>query len=1140
MTRKHLGLLSVGRLPILVLLLVFMTTAPAKAQVFREWNDPTGGNYDDTSNWLTGDVADTTNEYALFNIAGTYDVTLTSGVTTLVGKLFVFDGDVTFNASGSTSAIFEMDIDASFIQNVTLTQGPSMGDVTLNVGDQLGISNGSTFNVLQGSDVTANGIDVSSGGSSGTMIVDGTGSTLAVSSLARIGTAGQTGTLTFQNDSTGNSLSGSVELMSNSTQAGTIGRLNVLSGSTLQTDNISVGLSPSADAVQEGTLTVDGTDSTLTMTGASTLTIGDDINPNIVSDVIVSNSGVMSTGTGAILIQNSGHLNIQAGTFNANGNVTVDSGTITRGSGSGGFNLGSGLTLTAKNAAQINFGGAYTLDQGATFDIQSNADFTTTGSLNIDDGTINVSDGTFNANSNVNINGGTITRDSSGIFALASGLTLTATNNAQINFSGAYSIDQGTTFSIQSGADFSTTDSLSIDSNGDGTLVVDGPGSSVTTGAGTFTWGLSSNTADVTFRNGAMGDLGGLNLSSSTLDGTTSIFRIESGASVTTNSLRVVASGVQSSSETVIGTVTVDGVGSSLTQNGASVLIVGNTYSGTATLNVQNGGTFTTGTGLASIRTTGTVNLNTAGTFNLLGNLDLPGVFNLVGGTLSAVDPVITNGELNFVFGTLELGSDQALDSQRIAELDIGLLDFGKTFRVNGVSTLLVPLTLAGGTFTTESLVNPLLLDFQSGTFELTSDDLVVGPTGLFGSPLTVASEQAIKVTNTTTVESGATLAIESDGTFMAGTLVNGGSVVLDGPAAVLSGTTISNNSGGIVGGEGTISAAFTNNADGELQGLAGKNIVLAGSGNTNSGQITLSGGQVHFTQDFTNSATGLVIGSGTLRADGSITNDGDMAFSATANIIGDVTNNVGGTIISAGGTTTFFDDVVNNGEIRTNQNSFTVYFGSYSGNGDTGIGGTVIMEGDLKPGSSPGTMAFGGDLSFGPQASLEIEIGGLIAGSEYDQVTVADDISLGGMLDVSLINPFSLSPGQSFEIIDVSGVLSDTFLGLAEGGLVGNFGGTNLLITYAGGDGNDVTLLAALPGDFDIDGDVDGFDFLGWQRGESPNPLSQSDLADWEANYGTVAPLAAVSTQVPEPCTTVLFLMLSGTLLMGRQSIAR
>jgi hypothetical protein len=41
-------------------------------------------------------------------------------------------------------------------------------------------------------------------------------------------------------------------------------------------------------------------------------------------------------------------------------------------------------------------------------------------------------------------------------------------------------------------------------------------------------------------------------------------------------------------------------------------------------------------------------------------------------------------------------------------------------------------------------------------------------------------------------------------------------------------------------------------------------------------------------------------------------------------------------------------------------------------------------------------------------------------------------------------------------------------------------------------------------PGDFNFDGDSDGNDFLKWQRGESLSSLSQSDLADWEANFGT------------------------------------
>jgi len=41
--------------------------------------------------------------------------------------------------------------------------------------------------------------------------------------------------------------------------------------------------------------------------------------------------------------------------------------------------------------------------------------------------------------------------------------------------------------------------------------------------------------------------------------------------------------------------------------------------------------------------------------------------------------------------------------------------------------------------------------------------------------------------------------------------------------------------------------------------------------------------------------------------------------------------------------------------------------------------------------------------------------------------------------------------------------------------------------------------------GDNDFDGDVDGNDFLIWQRRESPNSISPSDLVDWETDYGNV-----------------------------------
>lgn len=55
-------------------------------------------------------------------------------------------------------------------------------------------------------------------------------------------------------------------------------------------------------------------------------------------------------------------------------------------------------------------------------------------------------------------------------------------------------------------------------------------------------------------------------------------------------------------------------------------------------------------------------------------------------------------------------------------------------------------------------------------------------------------------------------------------------------------------------------------------------------------------------------------------------------------------------------------------------------------------------------------------------------------------------------------------------------------------------------------------------PGDFDEDGDVDGRDFLVWQQGGSPNPLSSSDLADWQSQYGSGGGPFGASIAVPEP----------------------
>ena len=69
------------------------------------------------------------------------------------------------------------------------------------------------------------------------------------------------------------------------------------------------------------------------------------------------------------------------------------------------------------------------------------------------------------------------------------------------------------------------------------------------------------------------------------------------------------------------------------------------------------------------------------------------------------------------------------------------------------------------------------------------------------------------------------------------------------------------------------------------------------------------------------------------------------------------------------------------------------------------------------------------------------------------------------------------------------------------------------------------------LPGDFDVDGDVDGNDFLVWQQDESPDPVA---LGDWKSNFGMTTSAVALSA-VPEPSTALLTIF--SLLCLGRRA---
>ncbi|MDZ4659952.1 MAG: hypothetical protein SH868_20435 [Bythopirellula sp.] len=73
-------------------------------------------------------------------------------------------------------------------------------------------------------------------------------------------------------------------------------------------------------------------------------------------------------------------------------------------------------------------------------------------------------------------------------------------------------------------------------------------------------------------------------------------------------------------------------------------------------------------------------------------------------------------------------------------------------------------------------------------------------------------------------------------------------------------------------------------------------------------------------------------------------------------------------------------------------------------------------------------------------------------------------------------------------------------------------------------------------PGDYDFDGDVDGRDFLIWQRaygtsdsmadGDDSGTVGPEDLVIWQDHYGETAPPVAASISVPEPASLALGVM--------------
>jgi hypothetical protein len=99
------------------------------------------------------------------------------------------------------------------------------------------------------------------------------------------------------------------------------------------------------------------------------------------------------------------------------------------------------------------------------------------------------------------------------------------------------------------------------------------------------------------------------------------------------------------------------------------------------------------------------------------------------------------------------------------------------------------------------------------------------------------------------------------------------------------------------------------------------------------------------------------------------------------------------------------------------------------TGAGD--YGGTVTFLGDTNFGNSPAQIDVLGSVIFGPANTHLVEIGGLVPGSEFDQVIATGIFELSGPLEVGFIdlnNDYIPQAGDRFAIITADGGVSGTF----------------------------------------------------------------------------------------------------------------